>query len=94
MSIFLQSVQDEDSYIFLNSVQGLAAMVDGFGEGVLKGLIHEYTGKLEGLGASVVSQQEVDIRTRVGEALSIVIKRCGEALGIYGEFCFDARPND
>lgn len=85
LSIFLQSVQDEDSYIFLNSVQGLAAMVDGLGKEVLKRLIDEYAGKLEGLGASVVTQREVDVRTRVGEALSIVIKRCGDALGIYGE---------
>ncbi|KAF9451696.1 hypothetical protein P691DRAFT_723445 [Macrolepiota fuliginosa MF-IS2] len=85
LSIFLQSVQDEDSYIFLNSVQGLAAMADGLGREVLKGLVSEYAGKLEGLGASVVTQQEVDVRTRVGEALGIVIKRCGDTLGIYAD---------
>lgn len=84
LSIFLQSVQDEDTYIFLNSVQGLAAMVDGLGREVLKSLIDEYVGKLEGLGASFLSQQEVDIKTRIGEALGIVIKRCGDSLGIYG----------
>lgn len=88
LSIFLQSVQDEDSYIFLNSVQGLASMVDGLGREVLKGLLIEYTGNLEGLGASVVSQQEVDVRTRVGEALGIIIKRCGDTLWIYGEPSF------
>lgn len=85
LSIFLQSVQDEDSYIFLNSVQGLAAMADGLGREVLKGLVEEYAGRLEGLGVSTVTQQEVDVRTRVGEALGIVIKRCGNALGLYGE---------
>lgn len=85
LSIFLQSVQDEDSYIFLNSVQGLAAMVDGLGREVLKGLVGEYAGGLEGLGVSTVTQQEVDVRTRVGEALGVVIKRCGDALGIYSE---------
>ncbi|KAF5364260.1 hypothetical protein D9756_000652 [Leucocoprinus leucothites] len=85
MSIFLQSVQDEDSYIFLNSVQGLAAMVDGLGREVLKRLIEDYTGNLEGLGASVVTQQEVDVRTRIGEALGIVIKKCGDTLGIYAD---------
>jgi len=83
LSIFLQSVQDEDSYIFLNSVQGLAAMVDGLGREVLKGLVDEYVGKLEGLGTGLLSQQDVDIKTRVGEALGIVIKRCGDSLGIY-----------
>ncbi|KAJ3561227.1 hypothetical protein NP233_g10321 [Leucocoprinus birnbaumii] len=83
LSIFLQSVQDDDSYIFLNSVQGLAAMVDGLGSEILKRLIEDYTGNLEGLAATVVNKQEVDVRTRIGEALGIVIKRCGEALGLY-----------
>lgn len=83
LSIFLQSVQDDDSYIFLNAVQGLAAMVDTFGKDVLQSLMYTYAGGLDGLGAGNLSQQDVDIRTRVGEALNIVINRCGTALGIY-----------
>lgn len=85
LSIFLQAAQDDDSYIFLNAVQGLAAMVDSLGKEVLKGLMNEYTGGLDGLGAIAVTQRDVDVRTRIGEALSVVIKRCGSALGIYGE---------
>ena len=84
LSIFLQSVQDDDSYIFLNAVQGLAAMVDTFGKAVLQNLMYNYAGGLDGLGTGNLSQQDVDIRTRVGEALNIVINRCGSALGIYG----------
>ena len=84
LSIFLQSVQDDDSYIFLNAVQGLAAMVDTFGKAVLQSLMYNYAGGLDGLGTGNLSQQDVDIRTRVGEALNIVINRCGSALGIYG----------
>ena len=88
LSIFLQSVQDDDSYIFLNAVQGLAAMVDRFGKDVLQSLMYNYAGGLDGLGAGNLSQQDVDIRTRIGEALNIVITRCGSALGIYGMwFC-------
>ena len=68
LSIFLQSVQDDDSYIFLNAVQGLAAMVDTFGKAVLQSLMYNYAGGLDGLGAGNLSQQDVDIRTRVGEA--------------------------
>lgn len=83
LSIFLQSVQDDDSYMYLNAVQGLAAMVDGFGRDVLKGLINTYTEGLEGLGGTGMTQQEVDVRTRVGEALGQVIRRCGEALPAY-----------
>ena len=87
LSIFMQSIQDEDSYIFLNAVQGLAAMVDGFGREVLKGLVDEYARGLGGVGGSAATMtgREVDLRVRVGEALGQVIRRCGEALGKYGK---------
>ncbi|KAG5637776.1 hypothetical protein H0H81_003277 [Sphagnurus paluster] len=83
LSIFLQSVHDDDSYIFLNAVQGLAAMVDRFGKEVLKGLVKEYSDGLAGLGATNLTQHELGARTRVGEALAVVIRRFGEALGNY-----------
>ncbi|KAG6814199.1 hypothetical protein H0H92_000876 [Tricholoma furcatifolium] len=83
LSIFLQSVQDDDSYVFLNAVQGLAAMVDRFGKDVLKGLMREYSDGLDGLKASTLTQRDLDTRIRIGEALAAVIKRCGEALGRY-----------
>jgi len=85
LSIFLQAIQDDDSYLFLNAVQGLAAMADAFGKDVLRSLVHEYAGGLDGLGSTNLTQREVDTRVRLGEALGIVIKRCGDALGIYGE---------
>ncbi|KIM46218.1 hypothetical protein M413DRAFT_426519 [Hebeloma cylindrosporum] len=83
LSIFLQSVQDEDSYIFLNAVQGLASLVDTFGKDILQGLVRDYAGGLEGLGGGNLTQTGLDVRTRIGEAMSSVIKRCGSALGIY-----------
>ena len=85
LSIFMQSIQDDDSYMFLNAVQGLSAMVDGYGKDVLRGLVKTYSDGLDGLGASAMSQHEVDMRTRVGEALGQVIRRCGDALPSYGE---------
>jgi len=94
LSIFLQAVQDDDSYIFLNAVQGLAAMVDTFGKDVLQSLIYNYAGGLDGLGAGNLSQQDVDIRTRVGEALNIVINRCGSALGLYGMYFCPCDPSN
>jgi len=81
LSIFLQSIQDNDSYMFLNAVQGLAAMVDTFGRDVLKGLVNQYAQVSDGN----LTQHEVDVRLRVGEALGQVIRRCGEALVNYGE---------
>lgn len=86
LSIFMQSLQDDDSYIFLNAVQGLAAMVDCFGKDVLRGLIDTYSKRLDGIAGSSMTQQDIDIRTRVGEALGQVIRRCGDALPDYGEF--------
>lgn len=86
LSIFLQSVQDEDSYIFLNAVQGLSAMVEGFGKDVLRGLVADYVRGLDGVGAGALDKAEVDTRIRVGEALGQVVRRCGEALPSYGTF--------
>ncbi|TFK43559.1 hypothetical protein BDQ12DRAFT_643120 [Crucibulum laeve] len=85
LSIFLQFLQDDDSYMFLNAVQGLAAMVDRFGKEVLRRLVNEYASGLQGIAASNLTQQDIDIRTRIGEALGTVIKRCGTALGIYAD---------
>lgn len=85
LSIFLQAVQDDDSYIYLNGVQGLAAMVDGFGKETLKGLIGVYRDGLDGLGGGDMKKEEVDVKLRIAEAVEQVIKRCGDALPAYGE---------
>lgn len=83
--IFLQAVQDDDSYIFLNAVQGLAALADSFGSEALGGLVGIYAGGLQGVGAGALTQQDVDMRLRVGEALGQVIRRCGETLPRYAD---------
>lgn len=85
LSIFLQSLQDDDSYIFLNAVQGLSAMVDGFGKDTLKGLVDLYAQGSEGVASTSFTKYDVDQRTRIGEALVQVIRRCANALPIYGE---------
>lgn len=85
LSIFLQAIQDEDSYIFLNAVKGLAAMADIFGKEVLRGLIADFTNKTIGPHAVTMTQPDLDTKTRIGEALQQVIRRCGSALGLYGK---------
>ncbi|KAK7691882.1 hypothetical protein QCA50_005286 [Cerrena zonata] len=85
LSIFLQSLQDDDSYIFLNAVQGLSAMVDGFGKDTLKGLVDLYAQGSEGVSSTAFTRHDVDQRTRIGEALGQVIRRCGDALPIYAD---------
>ncbi|KAG8218849.1 hypothetical protein J3R82DRAFT_4528 [Butyriboletus roseoflavus] len=85
MSIFMQSIHDDDSYIFLNAVQGLSAMVDAFGKDVLGNLLETYTCNLSASSVGTLSKREVDAKVRVGEALGQVIRRCGDALGIYAD---------
>ncbi|KAI0751606.1 hypothetical protein C8Q80DRAFT_1218295 [Daedaleopsis nitida] len=83
LAIFMQSVQDDDSYMFLNAVQGLAAMVDGYGRDVLRELVKTYVAGVDGVGGAVMERHDVDVRTRVGEALGQVVRRCAEALPSY-----------
>ncbi|KAF8913868.1 hypothetical protein CPB84DRAFT_1669780 [Gymnopilus junonius] len=83
LSIFLQCVHDDDSYMFLNAVQGLSALASRYGKEILHGLVNDYAGGLEGLGAGNLTQQDIDVRTRIGEALGSVIKQCGNTLGLY-----------
>lgn len=40
--VFVQSIQDSDSYVYLNAVKGLAGMVDGHGRDVLGRLMRVY----------------------------------------------------
>lgn len=89
LEIFVQAIQDDDSYIFLNGVQGLAALVDNYDRSILKRLVYDYTKHLDGLEAGNMTQQDVDTRIRLGEALSMVIRRCGETLGAAGGLFLD-----
>lgn len=81
LSIFMQAVQEDDSYIFLNAVQGLSAMVDTFGKEVLNSLLETYAHNLTSVHGGYLTEQEVDTRVRVGEALGQVIRRYGDTLG-------------
>ncbi|KAG6337346.1 hypothetical protein ID866_1719 [Astraeus odoratus] len=85
LSIFMQAVQEDDSYIFLSAIQGLSAMVDAFGKEVLNSLLDTYTQGLTSIHGGYLTKQEVAVRVRVGEALGQVIRRCGDALGKYAE---------
>ncbi|CAD6887135.1 unnamed protein product [Tilletia laevis] len=80
LDIFVQAIQDEESYLYLNAIQGLAAMAISGGTHVLRVLVGKYTGADERAGRNA-KQAEVDRRLRIGEALLRVIQRCGAGLG-------------
>ncbi|KAI9267138.1 hypothetical protein EDC94DRAFT_667356 [Helicostylum pulchrum] len=75
LDIFVRLVQDEDSYIYLNAVKGLSALTDAYGNQIIKKLGDIYSD----------SNQKLDNRLRIGEALLQTIQRCGTALGKYGK---------
>ncbi|KAG2118781.1 uncharacterized protein F5147DRAFT_602591, partial [Suillus discolor] len=110
LSIFLQAIQEDDSYVFLNAVQGLAALVhapgpnsrSGAGNEVLKALLDAYARGAEDLADDKAESDtkpkdgekgrtkgkqisEVNTRLRIGEALAVVVRRCGDALGLYAD---------
>ncbi|GAA6019689.1 hypothetical protein JCM11491_004885 [Sporobolomyces phaffii] len=86
LSIFIASVTEQDSFLYLNAVQGLSTLVDVFGRQVVGGLVDAYTGGpttdavVRPVGRGEAGQREVDKRLRVGEALVQVVQRCGQAL--------------
>jgi hypothetical protein len=82
LDIFINSVQDEDSFIFLNAVQGLTVMVQTFGKDVFRRLCDIYVTDTRAI--STMNKQELDVKLRVGEALTDVIGKCGQSLGGYG----------
>lgn len=91
LSIFLNSLtSEEDSFLYLNSIQGLSTLVDVFGKQVINGLLEAYTGsrttgsgrggEIRQVGKGEKGQKELDKRLRIGEALIQVVQRSGQAL--------------
>lgn len=80
LDIFLHAVQDEESYLYLNAVQGLAALASSGGGQTISRLVGIYVGRDDGLAWQAWTSGEVEKRLRVGEALLQVIQRCGDAM--------------
>ncbi|GAA6057959.1 hypothetical protein JCM3770_000651 [Rhodotorula araucariae] len=89
LDIFVGALEEEDSFLYLNAVQGLSSLVDVFGRQVIGRLMEVYTGTRKGylggpkeVGDGERGTRELDKRLRVGETLVQVIHRAGEALGV------------
>ncbi|RIB10351.1 hypothetical protein C2G38_1979925 [Gigaspora rosea] len=76
LDIFVNMVQDEESFIYFNAVKGLSALTDIHGEKIMKKLTAIY----------VDGSQNLDNRLRIGEAILQTIQRCGDVLGKYSEY--------
>jgi hypothetical protein len=91
LDVFLQSVQDPDTFVYLNAVKGLSALVDGWGKDVLGRMLAVYAKGVGSngwdggvIGAGEMERGDLDLRLRVGEALCGVVERSGAGLGVHG----------
>lgn len=88
-NIFIDFIQDDDTYLFLNAVQGLSALASHSGRETLSSVISIFNKGLEKRPVVQLTKQEIEIRLRVGEALSQVIDQLNEVLPAYGEYFAD-----
>ena len=87
LDLFLRAIQDDESFLYLNAVQGLSQMATGWREAVLRPLMAIYVGgdkTSDGIAHNVaygntLSQRETDQRLRIGEAMLQVLQHLGEA---------------
>lgn len=78
LDIFLQAILDDDSYLYLNAIKGLAEMAKRGGNPIFRRLLDLYIADTSSLTTSM-GQLEADRRLRVGEALLQVIQHLDEA---------------
>ena len=64
LDIFVQAVEDDDSFLYLNAIQGLAALVDSYGRQVVRRLVEAYLGgrkdRVENLPKGESGRREMD----------------------------------
>lgn len=72
LNVFMSTLNDDDSFIYLNSIKGLQALTDIHGTEVIQPLIIRYT--------SVGKSPTLDERLRIGEAILRTVQRLGSAL--------------
>lgn len=88
LDIFIQAIEDEDSFLYLNAVEGLGGMVDVYGKQIVVRLVEVYLGgrkrSVEDVGKGEKGRRELDKRLKIGETLVRVVERAGEAFAMFG----------
>lgn len=93
LDIFLQAVEDDDSFLYLSAVQGLSGLVDREGKGMVRRLVRVYVGggesgevrRVAEVGVGEKGRRALERRLRVGEALGQVVERAGESLSRFAD---------
>jgi hypothetical protein len=76
VDIYIQAIQDDESFLYLNAVKGIAELANTGGKSMIKRLVGLYLG-------SSFSKEQVDMQLRMGEALLQVCQKLEEALSVY-----------
>ncbi|KAI8915237.1 hypothetical protein DFJ77DRAFT_360466 [Powellomyces hirtus] len=72
-AIFLDQIKDDDSFIYLNAIKGLASLTDVYPGATLTSIAERYAQDAFNL----------DYRLRIGEALLQTMQRCGDVFAKY-----------
>ncbi|SCV69399.1 BQ2448_2419 [Microbotryum intermedium] len=87
LDIFIQSLSEEDSFLYLNAIQGLSSLADVHGEQIVQRLLYVFRGQsstsIKPLAEDEGGRSELDKRLRMAETLTQVIERAGEALSLF-----------
>ncbi|KAF5293118.1 hypothetical protein FQA39_LY13728 [Lamprigera yunnana] len=78
LNIFQQYLKDDDSFIYLNAIEGLASMASIFPETVIKVLAVEYADFLNS-----DDENAFEVRMKIGEVLVRTVKCLGETASLY-----------
>ncbi|ORX75161.1 hypothetical protein BCR32DRAFT_272078 [Anaeromyces robustus] len=78
IKIFLNQIEDQDSFIYLNAVKGLSALTDTHPFKTIPEILKIYK-----TPSNKDNQSQMDYRLRLGEALLQTIQRAGDTFGKY-----------
>lgn len=79
LDIYIQAIKDDESFLYLNAVKGIAEMANVGGARMIKRLVNLYLGSDKAL----YTKGEVDLQLRMGEALLQLVQKLEEALLAY-----------
>ncbi|XP_051726883.1 transport and Golgi organization protein 6 homolog isoform X2 [Ctenopharyngodon idella] len=82
LTLFLENLEHEDSFVYLSAIQGLAVLADSFPEQILQRLLGEYQ-----TGATVCPpkrERSLETRLKVGEVLMRACRAMGDLAPHYG----------
>lgn len=82
LTLFLENLEHEDSFVYLSAIQGLAVLADSFPEQILQRLLGEYqTGTSDG---PPQKERSLETRLKVGEVLMRASRAMGDLAPHYG----------